>query len=437
MTRDSMLAPVKALLPRLRTGGAIPEILRGLVGGAFLQGANKFLALASSAILARILGVEGFGLFAFVVTAGGLASVGVEMGQGPLMLRESARDGARGAGESKGAHLSQSIALNLVAGTVLAGLAALALEIFQTGLSAGEKLGLAVALPLAILTALIRVLAATLVGLRRLLAGQVVEQFVAPAMLLLGALAMAFGEVKSPFLALALQIASLGAAAAWGLLVLGKNARVRSAEHPSLRVLSKNGWPFLLIGSALAINQQIDALVIGVLLGTEEVGIYRIGSQIAMAAIFPTILINTVISPFVVQLIQSSDMPRFRQLFYAAVLGNAALTGTALLLFYFFAAPAIEAIYGKHYLPAVPILLIITSGYFINCLIGPTGTVLSLTGHERLAAKILWVLAMANVALCVVVAPAFGTVGVACVTATTVAAYQLALRIAQRRLLGV
>lgn len=417
--------------------GSVRHIARGLAGGSILQVANKLLALTSSVILARLLGVEGFGLFAFAVAAGGFASVAVEIGQGPLILRETARGDASRSPQAGGGHIAQSLLLLCVAGCGAAVITFAALAVSGLGLSHQERLALGIALPIAVLTAMIRVLAAALVGLKRLLAGQAVEQLLAPVTVVAGALILSAGSLNSPFLALAVQCASLALAVVGGMIALKREVRIGARNGPSLKTLASRGLPFLLIGSALVIYQQIDTLIIGFALGTEAVGPYRIASQLAMTAIFPTILVNTVISPYVVQLVHDGNMTGFRKLFYGATALNIAGTGAAFLVFALFGSPIVTLLYGPDYGPAVPLMLILTVGYLVNCLFGPTGTVLSMTGHERLAAKVLGVMAAANAALCIVLAPKYGAIGVATITASTIAGYQVVMRIAQRRLLGI
>lgn len=422
---------------RLGRGTALRQILRGLAGGAVLQVGNKLLALASSVVLARLLGVEGFGLFAFAVAAGGLLSVVIEWGQGPLILRETARAAGDESSGRDERHLPQSIALLCTSAAAVVAVLAAALALSDLGLSPLERWALAIAAPLGLFTALVRVLAASLVGARRLLAGQAVEQLIAPAVLVAGAVALSSLQIGSAFLAMGLQTSAMIVAVACGIVALRAEIFGTQARRPPLGLIARRGWPFLLIGSALFISQQIDTLIIGFVLGTEDVATYRIGSQLAATAIFPTVLVNTVVSPYVVKLVKDGNMAGFARLFYGATVLNAGATALALAIFAVFGRALLGLLYGEAFTAALPILLVLTGGYVVNCLFGPAGTVLSMTGHERLAARVLWAIAIANALLCIVIAPIHGVIGVATVTASALAAYQIAMRVAMRRLLGV
>lgn len=401
-----------------------------------LQVCNKLLALAASVLLARTLGLDGYGIYAFAIAVTGMGSIVAEMGMGPLTLRETAQAGA-----DQSASIGRQLrgAGKLVVGMGLPVAASGAVILLIAPLAWAEASTLLLSLPLLLLTPFTRIGAATLAGLRRLIASQTFEQAVMPALVAIGAAALYFGPARyaTPQNAILVQIAA-GALTVAGLALMLRRFFVAVETSPlRSRELAKRGWPFLMIGSALVLNQQLDTLLVGVVLGTAEVGPYRVASQGAQLAMFMAFVINAIISPFVARYHADGDMASLRRLFVYARLVGTVSVGAALGIFALEGERLIALLFGDEFVGAAPLLVILTAGYLGNAAAGPCGTILAMTGHERQSARALWVMAVANGALTTVAGLRFGLYGVAAVTATTIALYQVWLRYILWRELGI
>lgn len=411
--------------------GAAAHLIRSGVAGAFMQVTNKILALATSVILARLLGVEGYGAYAFAIALTGMLSTFTELGMAPLALRETARiTDAEVRGDRVAAHIRGSARLVGIANGVVILVGIVALTTLPLPVSATERSTLLISLPLIALAPLTRIGAAFLAGLKRLIESQAFEQVVTPVLVAAGALALLFApqSVVTPEAAIACQVLAGGIAVTVLALRLRYYWRRTGILPESSKSLALRGWPFLMIGSALTINQQLDTVLVGVLLGTEDVGPYRVATQGALLAMFATFVINTVISPFVARYHAEANFEALRRLFLYARLAATVTVGFALLLFLFFGEPIIKLLFGAEFVAATPLLLILTMGYFGNALAGPCGTVLAMTGHERHSARVLWYSAGINGICALMAGLMFGVIGVAVVTALTVALYQFWLR---------
>lgn len=192
-----------------------------------------------------------------------------------------------------------------------------------------------------------------------------------------------------------------------------------------------------MIGSALVLNQQLDTLLVGIVLGTAEVGPYRVASQGAQLAMFMAFVINTIISPYVARYHAEGDVRALRKLFVHARTAGVASVAAALAIFLFAGGRLIALVFGAEFSSAAPLLVILTAGYLGNALCGPCGTVLAMTGHERASARALWTLAIANGILATGAGVMFGLYGVAIITAMTITLYQGWLRYIQWRELGI
>ena len=82
-------------------------------------------------------------------------------------------------------------------------------------------------------------------------------------------------------------------------------------------------------------------------------------------------------------------------------------------------------------------VLCLAFGQLVNALCGPVMYLLNMTGHERVAQRILWVAALLNLALNVWAIPRFGILGAAASTAATMVLWNVAAAVAVHRRLGL
>ena len=423
--------PAQARLARsLAKEGTLGQLVRGGAAGAVFQFLNKVLALAASALLARALGVEGYGLYAFAIALTGMASIAAEMGMGPLTLRETARAAGPDAPSLIGGQLRAATMLVLGIGLILIAAGSAVVLTAPLSLDAVGVATLLLALPLVIIGALTRIGVAALAGLKRLVASQAFEQVFSPLLVCVGAAALYLGPERfaTPQAAMLIQVASGLLAVLFLALTLRRYLSTREHSVLPTRELVARGWPFLMIGSALVLNQQLDTLLVGIVLGTGEVGPYRVASQGAQLAMFMAFVINTIISPYVARYHADGDLFALRKLFVHARAAGVASVAGALALYLVAGEQLIALAFGTAFVGAAPLLAILTAGYLGNALAGPCGTILAMTGHERASARALWTLAIANGVLTCAAGALFGLYGVATVTALTITLYQGWLR---------
>ena len=70
-------------------------------------------------------------------------------------------------------------------------------------------------------------------------------------------------------------------------------------------------------------------------------------------------------------------------------------------------------------------LLVLLAGQLINAVSGPVGYVMTMTGHQHRAARIIGVCAFVNIVLNAMLIPLFGMSGAASATAITTAMWNL------------
>lgn len=209
------------------------------------------------------------------------------------------------------------------------------------------------------------------------------------------------------------------AAIAVGLLYFYKKSGIGFAFRKETAVnLLKNSSPFILANMLVVIYTQMDKIMLGSLSTQAEVGIYTAAMNIANMWVFiPTAVIDSA-RPLIMQKKQEGSPEyynRYVQLSrFICLLGVAAGIG-----FTVFSKLIVWILYGKSFMGAVPVLMVLIWSRMFS-LLGTTRTIwLICEGQERYAKWFVGVGALINVALNTWWIPKTGSMGAAAATLIT------------------
>jgi O-antigen/teichoic acid export membrane protein len=191
----------------------------------------------------------------------------------------------------------------------------------------------------------------------------------------------------------------------------------------------------LINGLYLAIS-NLDAVILGFFRPPEEVGIYGVASKAAYVVVFPTTIAIAILAPMVARFHSAGehyDLQRsINRIMLPTALGALLIGG----LIVFFGQPVL-ALFGQDFTGGWPVLVILTAGYVISGLFGPAGIVLTLTGQIRATATVFVCVTIANVAMNLLLIPAYGKEGAAVATSLTMVLLTAALLVLARFRLGL
>jgi len=429
-------ATLTTLVQRVRglvTGdGLKARIVRGGLGSAGIQAANRVLALALAIILARSLGAEGYGIYAYAFAIMSLLMVAAEAGVPTLLMREvAASQGREEWGLLRGALRRGVQFVGLVATSVsLLGLLVLwwwadALSVpvlYTTGL-------MLLVLPVA---ALCKTVAHAIRGLHRVVIGQAMDMLIRAlvVLLIIAVVFLAWPVQRQPYIAMAAQLGGALVALIVGLLVLRRflpsDSKTVLPEYRSSQWL-KSALPFTLIGGAGVINTQADIIMLGWFMESEDVGVYRVASQGALFVTFGLQAAIAVLGPSFSSLYAAGDVKRLIRLYNKSTRIIALMTLPLVLIFVFAGREILDVTFGPVYVNGAPALAILSIGYFANISFGAIGTLLQMANQERATAYILWFTGALNILMNFILIPVYGLVGAAVSTSITVFLYHAAL----------
>jgi O-antigen/teichoic acid export membrane protein len=169
----------------------------------------------------------------------------------------------------------------------------------------------------------------------------------------------------------------------------------------------------------------------------EEVAVYVIaGSLLQVLSAVPA-MANAVLPQEFSLLYAEGRTDEIERLARTSATIVATLSLACLLGLLLFGRPLIRLAYGEAYAGAWGLLLILALGSFWDAASGGAGYVLQMTGHHVRLLVLSLGGAAANILLSLALAPRWGGYGVACATALTLIAINLAMVASVRRLLGV
>ncbi len=151
-----------------------------------------------------------------------------------------------------------------------------------------------------------------------------------------------------------------------------------------------SGFNYILISA--------DSLMLGLLIDTDAVGIYRIASQVAVAIVIALTAMNGILHPIVADLHANNkkkELQRIVSIGANAVFAVSIIGGLVL----YFAADYLPLLFGEEYVEPIPLLRILIFGQIFNACAGPAVLLLNMTGHQRDAAKIMGIGALINLVL--------------------------------------
>ena len=271
--------------------------------------------------------------------------------------------------------------------------------------------------------AMVQVWSLSLRGLRRVVLsqapGQIVQPFVLGA-LVLGVVLVPDVELSSS-LAMGLNGISAAAAAALAAALLW---RVWPAQASSVEPRTEPGeWartaaPLLAVNAMNVLLQRSDILFLGSMTDPATTGTFAAASRIAAVLAFGLTAVNAWAGPTISRLHAAGrmeELQRFVRIALQIVFAFTIPVAVAVV----WLAPDLLRLFGPGFESGSTSLVILAMGHVFNALMGPVGLLMTMTGHQNRAAKIL----LATVCLNVVLLPLFiswlGAEGAAIATTAT------------------
>ena len=170
--------------------------------------------------------------------------------------------------------------------------------------------------------------------------------------------------------------------------------------------------PLMFAQSVQFIMSWTDKLMLGNMMGSEEVGIYFTAFKLSMFASIALMAINSIASPKFAELYGKKDFDGLKNVAHQS--SKMIFLATLPLVLVFFVFPEfLLGLFGDEFKVGVNAFLFLSFGNLISSLSGPAGNMLQMTGKQVIFMNVLFVGAIVNVLLNFFLIPKFGINGAA------------------------
>lgn len=399
-------------------GNVLSRLRRGTAESFLVHAFGFGLLFLMHAVLARAVGVDGYGVFSYAVALTSLLAVVVPLGWPAALVRFVAQYAEQGRWGMLRGVVTRAYQVTL--------LTTLVTTLFLGALSLWDRLppsvsdGLWYAAVLLPMLAFVELRRRALQGLRRYKASIFPEEVLLPLLVICGVFLFSVSSGSGAVYAYAgAALVVFLASSAWLLRSLRRGVPtegwVASPEFET-RVWMAVALPMVFGGLGQILMNRVDVVMLGALVGPESVGFYSAALRFALLNVFVLQAANVVAAPLVAAAFHAHRLREtrkiLRQTTLLATLG--ALPLFAIMMIY---PQALLGLFGPEFEEGAALLRVLALGRLVAVVAGPMASTLLMVGREREFARVTGVLAVANVAGNLVAIPLLGAMGAALVTA--------------------
>lgn len=172
----------------------------------------------------------------------------------------------------------------------------------------------------------------------------------------------------------------------------------------------------IFIAASYMVMNQIDILMVGVLLDKEQSGIYGVAARVAILVAYGLHATNLILAPYVSKLYTEKKITNLKLILKKTAKYNLMLSVVLCVSILTFSTE-ILSVFGDGFVNGKTVLMILCFGQIMNVMAGSTGVLMTMTGNEFSAARIMMAAVVLNIILNILLIPYMGMEGAAVATA--------------------
>lgn len=395
---------------------------------------SAVMALAFSAIAARWLAPDQFGMFVLALSVSTVLATVATLGLNQGLVRVVAGAIASDTPDRGRWAVKQTLVLTVGSALILASLTAmLAPRITSFGSGAAVFVALWI-----IVRALQLVLGAAFRGMRDLRTASLIDNALGAVLATALLLAVSLVSNQPSFeLVLVVIVASIGVTIVGGLFALRRFVAVDRNGKGETKDLLSLGLPLLLTSLMFFCLSDFHVWLLASFQPVSEVAEYGAAQQLVRFISFPLLVVNSAIAPFVASLHARADFSGLERLLRmsATIVAVPSLLIVGVLV----AVPytVLATVFGDSYREAAGPLLLLSLGHTINVLTGSPGVLLAMTGRQNQLMYFSLIAGIVAVSISALTIPRLGAVGAALGAAAGLATHNGIMWLYSQRHLGL
>ncbi|MEW6584969.1 MAG: oligosaccharide flippase family protein [Nitrospirota bacterium] len=227
------------------------------------------------------------------------------------------------------------------------------------------------------------------------------------------------------------------AAASLSFLLVAKYIKISIAgKFPPLKEVMRDSGEFFSLSVINGLQNWIGIYIIGICMASQDVGIFRVVSSIAILISLPIQSVNDVLPPAIVKYHTSSQMSRLQDVLVENSRWILSVSLPVFIIVTLFPR-YILSFFGKDFGDGNYALIILSVGYLFNSFMGTVGLVLRMTDNQRYIVKARAIVLMSSIGLYYFFTKEYGLIGAASVFTAAIIIMNIWNAISMRRLLGI
>lgn len=412
------------------------SLYRKVTGTTGLMIVGKGLTMMSSIIYARYLGPEQFGLYSFVLSIITMATLPVIAGLHNLLVREVASLYL----DKKWAYLTGIINWSRIYVLIISLVIIILMYFFLYfdffKLPISDLLWMAVFLiPL---RGMLVQQGAILNGFRQPILAQLPVLILSPVIILVILGIYIYYNIELTGMKL-INVSIFASIIAMFISSILLNKTIKSSINKYTPKYKVKNWhssllPFTLIVFIGTLNTELVSVLLGWLVDNESVAYFKVAMQGVTLITLGLTSVNAVIMPNVARLYKQGNIKETQYLLTKSVRLSALFSLPIIFILIIFGEFMIDLLFGREYLKAYPILVILSLGQLVNVLMGSVGLVLGMTGNEDRALKSIFITFVLNLILLATLIPLYGALGAATAVSVSLVCWNVLMAINVKRL---
>lgn len=372
--------------------------------------------LVTAILLARELGLEGFGIYSLVLATIAIVGLPVGFGLPGLVTREVAHAGAEAdEGVAKGVIVFAVTVIALMT-AILLSLVFLADATALLGLDAAERAIVPLAVLIIPVNALRGALGAALTGRHRVVLGALPERLVRPGAFALTIAAVVLIEPGwlTPARAVALQLLATAIALAVAAALFARHFRGCFRAAPAS--ISWRRWivAILQLGASngmIKAHPQLLLMLIGALGSLEAVGLFRVAQRGAGLVVAASAIPTTVAGPRFASLHSRNERARLQRLITIVARTSCAASVAGLAGYLLAGHWLLDMLFGTEFLAAWGALIVLTASHAIRMFFGPGVVLMNMLRQEGVTMRGFILSLALSLAAALALIPPLGALG--------------------------